>query len=105
MSSTFWLKNLSNTVKYVDETGKLITEHHRQELDIIETIGTPTRFPNWNKQFNANTHYQVRVEGGGDPLQLDVPVKGGAKPRRVCRRRETAALPSNFCENGRFPFA
>jgi len=28
-------------------------------------------------------------------------VKGGAKPRRVCRRRETAALPDNFCENGR----
>ncbi len=29
-------------------------------------------------------------------------VKGGAKPRRVYRRRETAALPRNFCENNVF---
>ena len=73
MSSTFWLKNLPNTIKYVDENGNLITEHHRQELDIIETIGTPTRFPNWNKQFNANTHYNVSVEGRVNPPQLDGP--------------------------------
>jgi beta-glucanase (GH16 family) len=64
MSSTFWLKNLPKTVRYVDEKGKLITEHHRQELDIIETMGTPTRFPEWNRQFNANTHYGLRVVGG-----------------------------------------
>ena len=80
MSSTFWLKNPSNTIKYVDETGKLITEHHRQELDIIETIGTPTRFPNWNKQFNANTHYGLRVAGGGSPPNLSV---SGPKDQRA----------------------
>jgi hypothetical protein len=73
MSSTFWLKNLSNTVKYIDENGKLVTEQHRQELDIIETVGTPTRFPKWNRQFNANTDYHANVKGGGGPPQLDVP--------------------------------
>jgi hypothetical protein len=80
MSSTFWLKNLPNTVKYVDGNGDLIIEHHRQELDIIETIGTPTRFPNWNKQFNANTHYRVSVEGRTDPPQLD---GSGPKDKRA----------------------
>ena len=73
MSSTFWLKNLSNTITYVNENGELITEHHRQELDIIETIGAPTRFPNWSRQFNANTHYGVSVEGRANPPQLDGP--------------------------------
>ena len=34
-------------------------------------------------------------------IKLDI-VKGGVKSRRVYRRRETAALPRNFCENGRF---
>jgi phosphoribosylformylglycinamidine synthase len=47
------------------------------------------------------------LESGIDVLKdanekLGLAVKGGAKPRRVCRRRETAALPSNFCENDRF---
>ncbi|MFD2256301.1 family 16 glycosylhydrolase [Luteolibacter algae] len=59
MSSTFWLKNLPKEVTYVGEDGKIITERHRQELDIIETVGAPTRFPTWNRQFNANTHYQI----------------------------------------------
>lgn len=80
MSSTFWLKNLPNTIRYVDESGKLITEHHRQELDIIETMGKPTRFPNWNRQFNANTHYLVSVAGGSDPPQLAV---AGPKDQRA----------------------
>jgi hypothetical protein len=73
MSSTFWLKNRPNTMRYVDESGQLIVEHHRQELDIIETMGTPTRFPDWGRQFNANTHYGVSVEGQPDPPQLDGP--------------------------------
>jgi hypothetical protein len=72
MSSTFWLKNLSKTVKYVDETGKLMTEHHRQELDIIETMGTPTRFPEWNQRFNANTHYGLRIAGQESPPNVSV---------------------------------
>jgi hypothetical protein len=38
--------------------------HHRQELDIIETMGTPTRYPDWGRRFNANTHYGLRVAGG-----------------------------------------
>ncbi len=80
MSSTFWLKNLPNTVTYVNEKGELITEHHRQELDIIETMGTPTRFPKWNRQFNANTHYQCRVKGGESPPNLDAP---GPKDKRA----------------------
>ncbi len=29
-----------------------MTEHHRQELDIVETMGAPTRFPSWGQQFN-----------------------------------------------------
>ena len=65
MSSTFWLKNLPQTVRYIDENGEWVTEWHRQELDIIETMGTPTRHPNWNKQFNANTHYGLSVKGEG----------------------------------------
>lgn len=80
MSSTFWLKNLPDTIRYVNENGELIIEHHRQELDIIETMGTPTRFVNWNKQFNANTHYRVSVEGRYDPPQLDGP---GPKDKRA----------------------
>jgi len=80
MSSTFWLKNLPKTVQYVDEKGKLFTEYHRQELDIIETMGTPTRFPKWNRQFNANTHYGLRVQGSGSPPQLDGP---GPKDKRA----------------------
>jgi len=67
MSSTFWLKNLPKEIRYVDEDGKLVTEYHRQELDIIETMGTPTRFPNWGRQFNANTHYGLRVKGKPSP--------------------------------------
>jgi len=73
MSSTFWLKNLPNTIRYVDESGNVITERHRQELDIIETMGTPTRFPSWNRRFNANTHYGISVHGQADPPQLDGP--------------------------------
>lgn len=80
MSSTFWLKNLPNTIRYVDETGRLVTEHHRQELDIIETVGSATRFPAWNRQFNANTHYQCKVQGGTSPPQLDQP---GPKDHRA----------------------
>lgn len=86
MSSTFWLKNSSHTIRYVDERGKLITEHHRQELDIIETVGTPTRFPNWNRQFNANTHYRIRLQGGDGPPQLDLP---GPKDKRSVIERTT----------------
>lgn len=67
MSSTFWLKNLPKTVTYVDENGKRVTEYHRQELDIIETMGTPTRYPEWNRQFNANTHYGINVKGAENP--------------------------------------
>ncbi|MFC1764694.1 family 16 glycosylhydrolase [Planctomycetota bacterium] len=66
MSSTFWLKNLPKTIQYVNEKGVTVTEHHRQELDIIETMGTPTRYPNWGQQFNSNTHYGLRVSGGED---------------------------------------
>lgn len=67
MSSTFWLKNLPREIRYVDRNGKLVIEQHRQELDIIETMGTPTRYPKWNRQFNANTHYSVRVKGAKSP--------------------------------------
>ena len=80
MSSTFWLKNLPSTIRYVDENGRLITEYHRQELDIIETMGKPTRFPNWNKRFNANTHYSLRVAGGGSPPNVSM---GGPKDDRA----------------------
>lgn len=72
MSSTFWLKNLPKTVRYVDETGKLVVEQHRQELDILETMGTPTRFENWNRQFNSNTHYGLRAKGRPSPPTLSV---------------------------------
>lgn len=64
MSSTFWLKHLPKEIRHVDKDGKLIIEYHRQELGIIETMGTPTRFPRWNRPFNANTHYGLRVKGG-----------------------------------------
>ena len=67
MSSTFWLKNLPQEIRYVNKDGTLVTEHHRQELDIIETMGTPTRYPEWNRRFNANTHYGLRVQGGQSP--------------------------------------
>ncbi len=67
MSSTFWLKNLPQEVRYVDKNGKRITEYHRQELDIIETMGRPTRYPEWNRRFNANTHYGLRVQGTQSP--------------------------------------
>jgi hypothetical protein len=49
-------------------------------VDIIETVGTPTRFPKWNRQFNANSHYHANVKGGGGPPQLDVP---GPKDERA----------------------
>ncbi|TWT80250.1 Beta-porphyranase B precursor [Planctomycetes bacterium CA13] len=64
MSSTFWLKNLPKRIRYVDETGKLVIEEHRQELDILETMGKPTRHPDWGRQFNSNTHYGLNVEEG-----------------------------------------
>jgi beta-glucanase (GH16 family) len=80
MSSTFWLKNTPNTIRYIDEQGRLITEHHRQELDIIETMGTPTKFPNWGRQFNANTHYGLRVDGEGSLPLVSV---GGPKDQRA----------------------
>ncbi len=67
LSSTFWLKNTPYQVRYVDETGKQVTEHHRQELDIIETVGTPTKFKDWDKQFNANTHYSISTKNGRIP--------------------------------------
>ncbi len=35
MSSTFWLKNLPKKIQYVNKSGKLITEYHRQELDML----------------------------------------------------------------------
>jgi hypothetical protein len=35
-------------------------------------------------------------------LPRRIAVKGGAKSRRVAGRNKTAALPGNFCENGRF---
>ncbi len=72
MSSTFWLKNRPQTVQHIDATGKLVTESHQQELDILETMGTPTRYPEWNRQFNANTHYMVRVRGGQSPPTASV---------------------------------
>ena len=77
MSSTFWLKNRPYPVTYVDQTGKQVTETHQQELDIIETMGTPTRFPHWNKQFNANTHYNIRVQGGDRLPDAAGPGPGG----------------------------
>ncbi|MGL4401493.1 MAG: family 16 glycosylhydrolase, partial [Luteolibacter sp.] len=64
LSSTFWLKNRPEEISYINESGKLIRENHRQELDIIETVGTPTKLKNWNEYFNANTHYEVSVKGG-----------------------------------------
>ncbi|MFG0291176.1 MAG: family 16 glycosylhydrolase [Rhodopirellula sp. JB044] len=67
MSSTFWLKNLPKPVRYIREDGTYVEESHRQELDIIETIGAPTKLATWNQQFNANTHYQVNVHGKKDP--------------------------------------
>lgn len=67
MSSTFWLKNLPQEVRYLDRNGRQVTEYHRQELDIIETMGTPTRFADWGRRFNANTHYGLRVAGGKSP--------------------------------------
>ena len=72
LSSTFWLKNRPEEIRYVDESGKLIREYHRQELDIIETVGTPTKLKKWNEQFNANTHYQVHVKGGESPPNASV---------------------------------
>ncbi|MCM2369832.1 family 16 glycosylhydrolase [Aporhodopirellula aestuarii] len=72
MSSTFWLKNMPRSIRYVTEEGRMVKESHRQELDIIETIGTPTRPENWNRQFHANTHYQVNVGRGQDPPTVSV---------------------------------
>jgi hypothetical protein len=72
LSSTFWLKNAPRELTYIDETGKLIRERHRQELDIIETVGTPTRYKDWDKQFNANTHYSISVHRGDSPPNASV---------------------------------
>jgi hypothetical protein len=80
MSSTFWLKNPPKEVRHVDKDGRLHTEYHRQELDIIETMGTPTRFPDWNRRFNANTHYGIRVKGGGSPPNVSA---GSPKDKRA----------------------
>jgi len=89
MSSTFWLKNLPQEVQYVDENGKLVTEYHRQELDIIETMGTPTRFPEWNRQFNANTHYGLRVAAGESPPNASA---GSPKDGRATIARSSEAF-------------
>ncbi|MFC7337287.1 family 16 glycosylhydrolase [Haloferula chungangensis] len=79
MSSTFWLKNLPKEIRYIGENGELVREHHRQELDIIESVGAPTRFKDWDKQFNANTHYSINVRGSGSPPNASVGTpKGGA---------------------------
>ncbi len=112
MSSTFWLKNLPKTVQYVDKNGKLITEYHRQELDIIETMGTPTRFPSWNKQFNANTHYGLRVKGQESPPNASVgsPRDGSAAIERSAEAFHTYGLwwvdvnTMHFYYDGKFVF-
>ncbi|MBB3209309.1 beta-glucanase (GH16 family) [Rhodopirellula rubra] len=72
MSSTFWLKNLPQSVRYIKEDGSMVNESHRQELDIIETIGAPTKTPSWNREFHANTHYQVNVSRRSDPPNVSV---------------------------------
>lgn len=55
MSSTFWL---SGGAAKIGDT-KTTTE-----IDIVEAIGAPQRYPNWNKLMKSNTHYFVTTADG-----------------------------------------
>ncbi|TWT76540.1 Beta-porphyranase B precursor [Planctomycetes bacterium CA13] len=70
MSTTFWMSNRS--APYGDGEAS-------QELDIVEAIGAPQRFPNWNRQWKPNTHFFYTVNGErkgysqNDSVALDPP--------------------------------